>query len=208
MLKFDDGTMAGGTVSYDGNIGGALVGTDIVINSVTGIGTPMFDGESLDIANGKLNFITGGNLSKGPGNWEFASGGSFTLTGGIVGLTDSGSGAVVPLLSGSFGAVPVNPGLSGNGSVFVFNGFGIDTKDNDMTGYFGIDPNLDWDFASTAISFDITTFDDNSLSPTYGKIEGTVNNADIVNAVPDESTTVALLGLGLAGLGAIARRRK
>lgn len=51
----------------------------------------------------------------------------------------------------------------------------------------------------------IITLQDSNLG---GGTEVTFGFSAASTSVPDESSTVALLGLGLAGLGAIARRRK
>jgi hypothetical protein len=81
------------SVSY-GGAGGALVGQDIAVASVTGLGTPANDLAQLTITGGTLagggafasagilNFTTGNLVSTGPNTWVFGGGGSISITGG------------------------------------------------------------------------------------------------------------------------------
>ena len=83
-LTFDNPTVDGGTISYDG-AGGPLVGTDIIFQQVIGVDTPANGGTSLFCwpVNCLLNFTTGDNITEGPPIYTFGGGGSLTLTGGL-----------------------------------------------------------------------------------------------------------------------------
>ena len=72
-----------GTVSWNGSMGGPLVGTNIIFNTIRGLGTLAHDGDTLSCdGDCLLNFVTGAYL--GGGEWD--SGGSFIMTGDIVAI--------------------------------------------------------------------------------------------------------------------------
>src|SRR5687768_4296997 len=74
-ITFDQ-IIDGGTLSYDG-AGGALVGTDISMDTITASGVP--NPGILTCVGCVLNFTTGANTLEGPAFWNFASGGTFTI---------------------------------------------------------------------------------------------------------------------------------
>ena len=196
MLSFDDDAdHQGGTITYDG-LGGPAIGTDISFTSVVGVDTDLNDGVALNTV-AAFNFVTGDNvLEIAPNLYVFDGGGSFTIEGDVTQGTNLIADGV--LVSGTFDTATV----SGNGQFLTFSGFGIDTKNQDLLDFYDIDA-LNFDFVNTEIAMD-AVFDSN------GGFVAQVTNADFDNtpSVSDESSTIALLGLGLAGLGAIARRRK
>ncbi|NEO53814.1 MAG: hypothetical protein F6K54_12425, partial [Okeania sp. SIO3B5] len=82
IIEFDDVSIMGGQLSYDGE-GGALIGTDILFDTISGIehdGTFVSELECMDC---KVNFETGGNILEGPPVYTFGSGGSITVTGTV-----------------------------------------------------------------------------------------------------------------------------
>ena len=97
LLSFDNPTVDGGTVAYNGT-GGPLVATDVIFQQVIGVGTPANPGVEpfcypVDCL---LSFTTGNNLTEGPPAYTFSGGGALTLVGGLNTL-ENGSGTQVSL---------------------------------------------------------------------------------------------------------------
>jgi hypothetical protein len=189
ILKFDDPTLPGGTVSYDG-AGGAALGTAILLQSIQGLDTPLNDGVTLTCDGCTLNFATGANISEGPTLWNFGSGGTITVTGAVPAL---GLGAGSLLLSGTFSGTP-NEITAGDG-FGLFAALGTDVKNDELAAFFGLDP-LGFTFGTTNIQTATTVGANGSFS-------GTVVNADLNNTqaiVVPQAATGLLLGLGMVFL--------
>lgn len=95
-----------GNITYDGS-GGALTGTNVVVDSVTGIATPFNSGINFACAGCFLNFTSGANISEpvsSPATWTFAGGStnSFQVFGAV---PNAGITTTSLLLSGSLQAV-------------------------------------------------------------------------------------------------------
>jgi hypothetical protein len=195
LLSFDDDIVHGGTISYDGS-GGPLIGSDILFDRVTGVGTPLNNGDQLTIINGKLNFTSGANVTEGP-VWTFSGGGSFTLTGTVMdGATTVAMGT---LLSGSFSTVSVSGALG----TLILVGVGIDTKHPGLLDHFGIEAE-EFTFANTEIAMSSVTVGTN------GSFSGSVTNADLDNSpiVPEATSLLVwgcLMGITALSLGRRAR---
>jgi PEP-CTERM putative exosortase interaction domain len=188
---------AGGTVTYDG-VGGPAIGTGIAFVDIVGVGTPQNSGLLLSCVDCLLNFVTGPNISEGP-TYQWAGGGSFSITGDVpfLGLDD------VVLLSGTFIGTPNTPGLAAGDLGGFFIGAGSDTKNDFLTGFYGL-PGTGWTFANTEIMLGTLTVD-----PVTGAFTGIPNQADIVNVNPvPEPATLLLLGSGLVGAAWFRRRTR
>lgn len=184
----------GGNIFYDGK-GGGLVGTGIVIDKIVGSGTPTTG--SLDCMGCVLNFTTGSNLTEGA-LYTWAGGGSFTITGSAQDSSGNPWNTGPTLVSGSWN-FPVSGQVSNS---FVLTlGEGTDTKDNGLLSYFGITPNLQFNFASTNISASGITLD-----PVTGAFSGQVTTASVVNTPVPVPPAVWLFGSALIGMGSVTRR--
>jgi hypothetical protein len=204
-LTFDNPTVDGGTISYDG-AGGPLVGTDIVFQQVIGVDTPANSGTSLFCwpVNCLLNFTTGDNLTEGPPIYTFAGGGSLTLTGGLNTAIDGSGVQVVPggtLLASNGSFDPPVIVLGGGSTNAQVSGVGFDFKDEDLTTFYGLDQTV-FSFANTVLSLQGATFD------AEGGFTANVTDADFSNTAVPEPATLLLLGTGLVGAGAFNRRMR
>lgn len=201
-INFDQNSISGGLLSYDG-AGGPLVGTGIIFDLITGIDTPLHaagTGSDLTCIGCTLAFTTGANVQESP-VYAWAGGGSFVLTGTA---QDQGGSIVATgtLLSGVWGSF-----VSGasNGVTINTGGQGIDTKNADLIAYFGI-TGANFTFASTQFSSSNLTLD-----PSTGAFSGVVDEADLDNrtgagTVPEPSA-LFLFGSGLIGLSWLRRKR-
>jgi hypothetical protein len=191
ILEFDDVDTFGGTLSYGGADGvDPLVGTDIIFDQVFGVNTT--PSGPLEIIGGKLNFETGPNLSEGALVYTFGAGGSFELTGTVI-KPDLSVVASGVLLTGSFSSTSVVLGLGGPNGLFI--GVGVDTKNPDLLAYYGITSTA-FKFANSEIGFSLSGLEAD------GGFTASIIDADLTN-IPDNGTTLALLGVSLLGIAAI-----
>jgi hypothetical protein len=207
-ITFDDVLTSGGDISFSGNLGDPLVGSDIVFDFVQGIDTV---GDDLFCGDCLLDFTTGGLVATAGDLHIFGGGGSYVLTGtlfdnaGLMGIPVA-SGVLV---EGVFDNATADLDVDDN--TILVTGRGTDTKHPDLAAHFGLEnPFL---FAQT----EITGTDSVIGPPDPGEggarsFSAVTINADLDN-FPDERdgiipepTTLLLLGTGLAGLGIWHRR--
>ena len=194
-----------GTISYAGGAA-PLLGINIQVDNVTGLGTNLNNNQSRNLFGGLLNWTTG--PSTGP--WTWGNGGSITITGGVD-LNNNGifdAGDIPPgttLLSGAFGSAQVVPTILGNFKVSLGNF--TDAKDPTLLAFFGL-PNVIPYIGNFNLSF---MLGGNVASPnafsTASPAGGRVLSGDLVNTPTPEPGTLVLLGSGLLGALALARRK-
>jgi hypothetical protein len=184
----------GGTLSYGGTDGvDPLVGSSIKISEVFGLGTPTESGTTLfcDPAC-TLSFTTGPSITEGA-IYTWAAGGTFTITGNL----ETGANVLVAsgtLLTGSFDTTIT--GLAGPG--ILVTGFGTDAKDPDLLAFYGI--------GNTAFEFSDVELAGPFAPALNGSFSTAVTTVQVINTAA-EPGQLLLLGVGLAGVGILARRR-
>ena len=185
-----------GTVSWAGG-SSPLVGSGIVITSVSGSADLANSPAPHNVTSGVLSFTTGAYTGVGSdGFYNFAAGGSLTITGGV---PDAGIAAGSFLLTAVNVAAQFNPSYGPSG--FQFNmtiPFGSDTKNPDLLSYFGLAPSPSFTFSGTLMG--------PAASGGLGGFTASVRSADVLNTVPTPSSLL-LLGSALLGVGLIVSRK-
>jgi hypothetical protein len=189
---------AGASISYAGG-NNPLIGSNLSVDTVTGIGTPNNPGTMLTIVGGTLTFTTGNLTGSSIDTWYFGGGGSITLTGGID-LDPLTPGLEIPvgtvLLSGTF----TDASVMSFGRLFKISGASFfDTKNGALTTYFGL-PSGTYE-GNFNISFLASGFPPNFFSST------SVGSGDVLDSPVPEPATMLLFGGGLVGIGILARRK-
>lgn len=200
VISFDDDAGSqNGRLLYKKS-GGPLIGLDIEFHSILGVATPSNSGNRLVCDSCTLSFTTGNNISDGPNLWQFAGGGSLTISGTArdkANIIASGT-----LVSGSFTSVTVTGDGNNNGAL-IMSGFGTDLKHPDLLSHFGIKGKTPFTFADTNISLGNVSYPSED-----GAFVATVTNADFDNTEVPIPAAAWLFGTALFGLVSIAKRKK
>jgi hypothetical protein len=202
VLKFDDPLGPGGMVTY-GAGGGPAIGTNLLFQSILGLGTPANDMVQLTCLGCVMSFETGPNTGEAVGGalWFFAGGGEITIVGAIPEL---GIGPGTTILSGTFTGTQVQQ--IGIGGMAQFAGQGFDTNHSQLAAFYGLP--AQFGFATTAIQLALQNGGEGSFS-------GTVENTDLNNIaetpVPPAQipspATMLLIGCGLLSAWLVRRPR-
>ena len=188
-FNMDGGHPAGASISYAGGVN-PLVGVNISVDSVLGIGTPVNDGVAVPMV-GILTFTTGNYSGGGASQWTFAGGGSISVD--IPNIQQN-------VLSGTFTNARVE--IEGDlGFRVVIGGFD-DVKWEDITDFYGL-PGGPYK-GSINLSFLTTILPPNAFTSS-NVLSGDIKNTP--GKVP-EPISLILLGSGLAGAGLVRRLRK
>lgn len=190
-----------GAVNYAGG-SAPLVGSNIDVLGVKGLGTPSNVNSQLTITGGKLNFSTGNLSGVNPakGEWDFGAGGRIDITGGIASL---GIGPGSTLMQGSFSDQTTVRSL-GATDLKTQGGAILNIVNPALAAYFGLPT------GGTAYLGGLTTqFAAPGASP--GQFQSTVFSGGAVATQPvPEPTTLAIFAamIGVAVHGIRSRRAR
>jgi hypothetical protein len=214
ILDFGIVAPTGGTISYNG-AGGPLVGTNITVDNVTGLGgTPLNNNVTIPITNGVLNFTSGNLTGSNPTQWLFGgnpNSPSITLFGGIDFNQDGDRNdpGDIPdnsrIFTGRILDLRVDRGAT---NLIMVDSF-IDVKNPLLVEFYGMPDGLPFEDMIPYIgAFNLSFLPSPSnVQPPDGFTSNPVLSGDITNTPVPEPATMLLLGSGLVGIGVYARRR-
>ncbi len=192
QLDFSLPAFGAGSISYNPG-SGSITGTGIQVTSIKGTDGTLHNDQSIGCNSCVINFTSGSLVSVASGLYTFASGGTFTLVGSVLG------GPVTSLLSGVFSSATLQ---TAGGYAFETALF-TTAVSKAITDYYGMPATPPNYAGGVAIMFGASYGAGGSItsSTLFG---GTVG----ATAVAPEPATIVLLGTVLLGLVALERRRQ
>ncbi len=190
----------GGTIVYNPVGSGRVIGTNIEVDNVIGVGTPSNPGSPLTITGGDLDFASAdgvGNPTFDSTTWTWTGPGSIMIHGGIAALGVA-NGSL--LMSGTFSNVQVH---KVTGGFLVSTSVFVDTKNDHLETYYGYAGSTPW-----IGEFNIGFLVDNNPIPPAAFASTAITSGDILNHPVPLPPSALLLGSGLLGLLGFGLRKK
>lgn len=192
-----------GSITFGGGTA-PLVGTNIQVDEVVGLGTPANNNLVRNCIGCVLNFATGPATT---GTWNFGPGGTISIVGGVDlnndgDALDSGDiAAGSTLLSGTFTGTSMVIALSGGlriaGAAF------LDVKNSTLAAFYGLAGGAGSPYlGGFNLSFNAPGSFPNAFSSTQ------VFSGDVTNQPVDLPSSLLLLGSGLVGFAYLTARTR
>jgi hypothetical protein len=189
-----------GRISYAGG-NTPVVGTDLQVSAVSGLGTPSHPNGALAIDGGKLSFSTGTNtvMTQGAsGEWTFNNGGRIELDGAIATL---GIPAGTKLLTGNFTNATTIKAL-GSGDLKIQGGVFFNVVDPTLAAYYGLPT------GGTLYLGGLSTLFTAPTGPTGAfNSSGLTSGSVTTEPVPEPGTLAVFAALATGGIALLHRRR-
>jgi hypothetical protein len=191
-----------GGLSYAGG-STPLTGSGIDIVDITGNDTVSNNGTTVTCSNCMLDFTTGNYTSFSNETWNFLSGGTVSISGGIDfpgGTTDVIDGST--LLSGVFTSAQVHDHTQGELHLHIDGATFTDTKHSALTDFYGL-PGGQYTGGMT-----ITFQTEDGITPGTAFNSNIINSGSVINQPVPIPAAIWLFLSGILGLLGLAKCRK